>query len=249
MTYKSDASLLEEIGASRQLLLVVAPGWESSHGCLQCYERGEQGWRPVFSKIPVTLGRSGLAWGRGRAGFAGLEGPKKVEGDGRTPAGVFAITALFGAAPASSPLGRAAKLPYHPATPDLKAIDDSASAYYNQIVDQTTVTPDWRSCENMLRDDSRYEVGAVIAHNSGPVQPEAGSCIFLHVWADDGTPTAGCTAMALADMAALAGWLDAAAEPLLVQLPLAEYDARRTDWGLPLLPEQTRCGDSLQPHG
>ena len=162
-------------------------------------------------------------------------GSEKREGDGRAPAGMFAISALFGAAGAESNLVRTAKLPYLPATADHKCVDDPASAYYNRIVDQAAVAqPDWASCENMLRSDQRYIVGAVVAHNAAPPVAGCGSCIFLHVWEAPGMPTAGCTAMSLADMTEIVGWLDGAAAPLLVQLPQAEYERRRADWGLPV---------------
>lgn len=187
--------------------------------------------------MTVSLGRSGLAWGRGLHPPVTRAGVEKREGDGCAPAGVFAITSLFGYAAPDSPFARAAKLPYLYADHDLKAIDDPASAHYNRIVDQSAVAqPDWASCEDMRRDDPRYAVGAVVAHNSEPPVPGAGSCIFLHVWAGEGVQTAGCTAMALADMTAIAGWLDGAAAPVLVQLPWAEYAARRAGWALPELP-------------
>jgi L,D-peptidoglycan transpeptidase YkuD (ErfK/YbiS/YcfS/YnhG family) len=113
-------------------------------------------------------------------------------------------------------------------------VDDLASRYYNQIVDSTRVDRvDWVSCEDMWRADGRYAVGAVVGHNCAPAVPGAGSCIFLHVWAAPGVPTAACTAMALADMTAIAGWLDGAASPVLVQLPQAEYEGLREAWGLP----------------
>lgn len=223
--------------ASRQLLVVVAPHWESSAGRLQRFAREhvDAGWRAVGPALPVSLGRSGLAWGRGRHPLPGGAGPVKREGDGRSPAGVFAITALFGEGRPDGLLARAARLPYLAATAGLKAIDDPASRYYNRIVDRSAVArPDWASCEDMLRDDGRYAVGAVVAHNAEPPLPGAGSCIFLHVRESAGAPTAGCTALALADMRELAGWLDGAAAPLLVQLPLAEYERRRADWGLPV---------------
>ncbi len=219
---------------SRQLVLVVAPDWDSAVGRLQRFERVgiDDDWRSVGPDISVSLGKSGLAWGRGR--HAPMAGPEKREGDGRAPAGIFAITTLFGYAAPDSPVARAAMLPYLAATPDLKAIDDPASVHYNRIVDQSAVArADWASCEDMLRSDERYAIGAVVAHNDEPPVPGAGSCIFLHVWAGKGVPTAGCTAMALADMREIAGWLDASAAPLLVQLPEAEYIARRTAWGLP----------------
>ncbi len=223
--------------ASRQLLVVVAPHWESATGRLQRFARDhvDACWQAAGSALAVSLGRSGLAWGRGRHPPSGGAGPVKREGDGRSPAGVFAITALFGAAASDGPLARAARLPYLAATAGLKAIDDPASRYYNRIVDQTAIAqPDWASCEDLLRDDGRYAVGAVVAHNAEPPLPGAGSCIFLHVWSCAAAPTAGCTALALADMSELAGWLDGAAAPLLVQLPRAEYECRRADWGLPV---------------
>ncbi len=232
---QSTASLL---ASSCQLLRVIAPDWGSNFAVLQRFERThfEAGWQPVGAVVKVMLGKSGLAWGLGLHTQIGGVGREKREGDACAPAGIFAITALFGDAAPDSPFARAAKLPYLYATRDLKAIDDPASAYYNRIVDQSSgVQIDWTSCEDMRRSDERYAVGAVVAHNSEPPLPGAGSCIFLHVWADEGMPTAGCTAMSLADMSDIAGWLDGVAAPLLVQLPQGEYEGLREVWGLPAL--------------
>ncbi|MDP3537755.1 MAG: L,D-transpeptidase family protein [Azonexus sp.] len=224
------------LASSRQLLLVVAPGWVSRTAQLQRFERAtlDGDWRSVGEPVAVSLGKSGLAWGRGLYPQVGGVEPDKREGDGRAPAGIFAITALFGNFAPDSAFALAAKLPYRPATADLKAIDDPASAHYNQIVDQSSIArPDWASCEDMLRADQRYAVGAVVAHNAEPPEPGAGSCIFLHVWESEGAATAGCTAMSLADMTEIAGWLDGGAAPLLVQLPLVEYERLHEAWGLP----------------
>lgn len=222
------------LAGSRQLLLVLAADWNSAAGELRRFAREACGeaWRPLGPALAVSLGRAGLAWGRGRQ--PALAGPAKREGDGRAPAGVFPLSALFGYDGPGSALARTAKLPYLVATRDLKCIDDPGSAHYNQIVDQAALArADWASCEEMLRDDGRYEVGAVVGHNCAPAQAGAGSCIFLHVRAAAGAPTAGCTALALADMRMIAGWLDGAAAPLLVQLPQAEYERWREAWGLP----------------
>lgn len=226
------------LASSRQLLLVIAPAWKSCAAQLQRCERESlrSDWRRVGPAVTVSLGKSGLAWGRGLHAQVNGVGPEKREGDGCAPAGIFAITALFGYAAPDSLFAQAAKLPYLYATSDLKAIDDPASVHYNQIVDQTSVAQaDWASCEDMLRRDQRYTVGAVVAHNSErPVPvPGAGSCIFLHVWESEGVTTAGCTAMSLADMSEIGGWLDGAAAPVLVQLPEVEYEGLRREWGLP----------------
>lgn len=224
------------VESSRQLLLVIAAAWDSRAAQLQRFARAnlDGDWQRVGVAIAVSLGKSGLAWGRGLHPHLERAGPEKREGDACAPAGIFALSALFGYAAPDSTFACATKLPYLCATADLKAIDDPASLHYNRIVDQSRVAqPDWASCEDMRRSDQRYAVGAVLAHNSAPTVPGAGSCIFLHVWEREGVPTAGCTAMSLAAMSEIASWLDGAAAPLLVQLPQAEYERWREDWALP----------------
>ena len=233
-------SMNRPFSTSRQLLLCLAADWDAPLGRLQRFERSPAGgWGAVGPVLPVTLGRAGLAWGRGLHPV--LPGRTKREGDGRAPAGAFAITAVFGYSAPDSPFARAAKLPYRWATRDLKCIDDPASAHYNRMLDQSSLaSPDWASCEDMLRSDQRYVVGAVVAHNAAPPVAGCGSCIFLHVWEAPGMPTAGCTAMSLADMSEIAGWLDGAAVPVLVQLPQVEYEGLREAWGLPAFVSDAR---------
>lgn len=229
---------ISPLAPSRQLILVTAPDWTSTAAELQRFERESLAaeWRRVGASVPVSLGKSGLAWGIGLHREISASGPTKKEGDGCAPAGIFALTALFGYAGPASDLAHAARLPYYAATPDLKAIDDPLSRYYNQLVDQRCVDAiDWQSHEEMWRDDARYAIGAVVAHNSEPPLPGAGSCIFLHVWHGPGLPTAGCTASSLADMTEICAWLDGAAAPLLVQLPQAEYRHFKDAWALPAL--------------
>lgn len=222
----------------RQLVCALAAEWNAPHTRVLRFERWpDGGWHTVGEIMPAMLGRAGLAWGRGLHRDAEAGAPIKREGDGRAPAGAFAITALFGDAAPDSELVRAFRLPYLYATPDLKAIDDPASAWYNRIVDQSAIAwPDWASCEDMRRPDRRYALGAVVGHNAEPAVPGAGSCIFMHVWEAPGVPTAGCTALALPDMTEIAGWLDGTLSPVLVQLPQADYERRREPWGLPIFP-------------
>ena len=224
------------LGQSRQLLVVKAPDWTSRTAELQRWVRPgpTADWCTVGNSMPVSLGRNGLAWGIGLHQAGRRSGPVKREGDGCAPAGIFAITELFGTASQESSFARTFKLPYRQTTDDLKCIDDPASAHYNRFVDLgKTPACDWTSHEDMRRSDERYAVGAVIAHNSPLPLAGAGSCIFLHVWAAAGVPTAGCTAGALADLTEICAWLDGTATPLLVQLPLAEYAHFRAAWALP----------------
>jgi hypothetical protein len=80
--------------------------------------------------------------------------------------------------------------------------------------------------------DQRYEIGLVIEHNPAN-EPDAGSCIFAHVWKSADAPTAGCTAMAEPAMRRLLSWLRPDGDPVFVLLPLAEYERVRGEWRLP----------------
>src|SRR5690242_20418092 len=49
-----------------QLIVGIAPDWNSMRGTLQRYERSGSGpWHPVSDPVPVLFGKNGLAWGRG----------------------------------------------------------------------------------------------------------------------------------------------------------------------------------------
>ena len=231
---------------SRQLVTVTTAGWTATDGTLRRYARADaaDAWRPVGAPVSVVVGRSGLGWGRGLHGVMGA-GPIKAEGDGRAPAGAFRLTAAFGYA-ASEPTG----LPYVQSRRGVQCVDDRRSAFYNLVLDSTAVgdRADWGSKERMRRRDRLYRIGAIVAHNGrgvadagpGPSAPRpvagAGSCIFLHVWRGPGSTTAGCTAMPDAALQRVLAWLDAEADPVLVQLPQSEADRLRDPWGLPASP-------------
>ena len=219
------------LAGSRQVVLVTTPDWDSVRGTLRRFERrGERaGWTQVGEAFEIVVGRSGLGWGAGLIETEG-EGPSKREGDGRAPAGVFALTRAFGFASA----GEAAwiRLPYTPLTGGVECVDDTASASYNRVVDRADVkAADWNSSERM-REVEGYRWGIVVAHNARAV-PGRGSCIFLHVWAGPQKGTAGCTAMEQPNLETLLRWLDAKKRPLLVQLPEPEYARLRPVWKLP----------------
>jgi zinc D-Ala-D-Ala dipeptidase len=217
--------------ASRQMVLSVGAGWDANRAIVQSYERAAQDapWTPVGANLEASLGRAGLAWGRGLL----LEvppGPEKREGDGKSPAGVFDLRRVTGYAKAAPP---GTRLPYREAIATLRCVDDARSARYNQLVDEATETKDWSSAEDMRRHDDLYRLVVWVGHNDAPVVPGGGSCIFLHLRAGPDTTTSGCTAFDPEAMERLLRWLDPAARPVLVQLPDAEYHARAAAWGLP----------------
>ena len=219
------------LAGSRQLLVVTTPDWNSVRGTLRRFERrgARASWTQVGEDFEIVVGRSGLGWGAGTVETKG-DGPSKREGDGRAPAGVFALTRAFGFASA----GEAAwlRMPYTPLTGGVECVDDTASAHYNRVLDRADVkAADWNSSERM-REVEGYRWGVVVAHNARAV-PGQGSCIFLHVRAGPSKGTAGCTAMEQPDLETLLHWLDAKKTPLLVQLPESEYTRLRPVWKLP----------------
>jgi zinc D-Ala-D-Ala dipeptidase len=221
---------------SRQLLVVTSATWDAVPATLYRFERGSgtDTWRAQGVAVPVVLGRTGLAWGTGLADVTGESGPIKHEGDGRSPAGVFRLGTAFGFGPADSvgPL----RVPYRQLTAATDCVDDPGSAHYNTLAERDGGPHvDWTSAEHMRSVDPEYRIGIVVDHNTAPRAPGRGSCIFIHVWESPTTPTSGCTALDRGTLADILRWLDASADPVLVQLTADEYDAHQTRWALPSL--------------
>ena len=218
---------------ARQMIVVKTSGWENVAGTVQRFERKtvETQWKAVGAPIAVVVGRGGLAWGRGLHP-TNSAGPQKVEGDGKSPAGVFALSSAFGFASAEEM--KWLKLPYLHVTDALECVDDVKSIRYNSIVDNSHVlNPDWNSSEKMREIGEQYRLGVVVNHNVAPRIAGKGSCIFLHIWKGDGSGTAGCTAMERGDLEELVRWLDTESSPILVQLPDSEFQRFEKDWRLP----------------
>lgn len=219
---------------ARQLVLVTIPGWNADHGTLRTYTRNGGTWREVGAAAPVMIGRAGAAWGLGL--HAAQPGSQKREGDGRNPAGVFAIGTAFGYADSAR-----TALPYTAMQTSHYCIDVNASPLYNRIVDANLVGANAiaGSTEPMRRDlhvdgDQRYRLGFVIEHNPDNIAA-AGSCIFAHVWKSPTTATSGCTAMDAAVMERLFAWLRPDERPIFVLLPEGEYARLHAAWQLPSL--------------
>jgi L,D-peptidoglycan transpeptidase YkuD (ErfK/YbiS/YcfS/YnhG family) len=187
------------------------------------------------SATPVTIGKNGAGWGLGlNAPQSG--GPVKREGDNRSPAGVFRIGEAFGYAAHAD-----TAMPYRALSASDWCVDVSTSPQYNRIVDAKVVgaAAVKGASEPMRRDlhfdgDQRYRQGFVIEHNPD-AKPQAGSCIFAHLWKSPTASTAGCTAMTPAAMQSLLAWLKPQDHPVFVLLPQAEYRHLRSSWQLPML--------------
>lgn len=220
---------------ARQMIVVTTADWDSPTGTLRAFEREGEGWRETTQPLTVNVGRSGAGWGLGLHDMHDQDaGPVKREGDGRAPAGVFAIGTAFGYAPEV-----ATGLAYKAMQVNDWCIDVPDSPLYNRIVDRSLAKAPGldRASEPMRRDlqakpDDLYKVGFVIEHNA-QATPQGGSCIFAHVQRAPGAPTAGCTSMPEDALRGLLAWLRDDAHPAFVLLPQTEYARLQAAWHLP----------------
>lgn len=225
------------IDDSSQLIVVTTPNWDAVDGGLQRYQRSVPGqpWSAVGKPVAIVVGQKGLGWGLGLVALDRLRGtddPVKREGDMKSPAGIFNLGSAFGFA-AEAPGDW--KMPYITLTPSIDCVDDAQSNRYNTIADRSMVTPDWKSAEHMRSVGEAYRWGMVVDQNPAPAKKNGGSCVFMHVWSGVGHGTAGCTAMPQERIEAILGWLNPAAHPLLVQMPVGQYLDARESLHLPAL--------------
>jgi len=226
-------SSVDKISTSRQLVIVTTGSWTGVKARLRCFDRSAAGWTRQMQPFDVVVGKEGLAWDGELREIAG-EGPIKREGDGKAPAGMFPLLHAMGFA-AKPPAGVFFR--YEQIQPDMHCVDDAGSVYYNRIVSRSTLGRTtgerWKSSEQLAEMVEEYRWLIVVDYNRQAPKPGAGSCIFLHVWRSPEKGTAGCTAMAEQDLQAILGWLRNEKNPLLVQMPRAEYEKVWKPWGLP----------------
>jgi L,D-peptidoglycan transpeptidase YkuD (ErfK/YbiS/YcfS/YnhG family) len=214
----------------KQVIVSIAPGWDSPTGHLQLFERSSEGWKGSSPPVPVLYGKNGLAWGRGVLG-TDEPGRHKEERDGRAPAGVFKIGTIYTYDPA---LPEGSTYTFHTVNAADAWVDDVHSPDYNRHVSiDPSNPPPWFEKEKMRHNDFAYRWLVEIRHNSDPPVPGAGSAIFFHIRRGVTRTTAGCTTMAEGDLVNLIRWLRPEKHPLYALLPRAEYEAKWKAWGLP----------------
>jgi D-alanyl-D-alanine dipeptidase len=224
---------------SLQAVVVTTADWDAVQGKARLFERKNESskWKAVGDEFPVVVGRSGLGGDFVDPGPDYVQGSKpwipkyvKREGDGRAPAGLFPLTTSFGNADVGS------KLPFTKLDEYTECVDDVNSRWYNKIVNRLQVGIfDWKSSEKMVEVVPQYDLGVFVAYNSYPAIRGNGSCIFLHIWKDANTGTAGCTAMERQNLERIVKWLDPAKNPYLIQMTEADYNASRKSYKLPKL--------------
>ena len=149
----------------------------------------------IVSRSPDGTWRAAFGARRWRCaiGPAGVSADKR-EGDGATPIGCFQLRrVLYRPDRVARP---ETVLPVAPLAPEDGWCDDPDDAAYNRAV----CLPYAASHERLWRDDGIYDLIVVLGHNDDPPVAGRGSAIFLHVAREDYGPTAGCVALALADL-------------------------------------------------
>jgi L,D-peptidoglycan transpeptidase YkuD (ErfK/YbiS/YcfS/YnhG family) len=129
--------------------------------------------------MPCAIGRAGIT-------------ASKREGDMATPAGTLRITGCL-----YRPDRMARPVPWaRPIGPRDIWSDDPADPLYNR----PARAPRAFSHEALRRADRLYDLILTTDWNASPPRPRHGSAIFLHRWRRPGFPTAGCIALAPADL-------------------------------------------------
>ena len=203
-------SLLKE---NLQLMEVKTNHIPDTKGTMYLYERKSAEKEFILiDSFPVMIGKNGFAWDNASPFKFGSQRIKH-EGDGCSPAGIFNPGKVF-----SYHAIENLKMPFIQVDENDLCVDDMNSIYYNQLIDSEIIeTQDYNSYEHMKRSDDLYEYGVWVNYNTTPINPGNGSCIFLHIWRDENSPTSGCTAMSKENMLKLINWLDKKKNPVLVQ--------------------------------
>ena len=131
----------------------------------------------------------------GRTGI--VPAARKREGDGATPSGLLPLRRIHYRAD-RGPIPQTV-VPRGPIAPADGWCDDPADPAYNRLVHR----PFAASHEEMWRADELYDIVGELGWNDAPVVPGRGSAIFLHLARADFGPTAGCVALARADLLAV----------------------------------------------
>jgi L,D-peptidoglycan transpeptidase YkuD (ErfK/YbiS/YcfS/YnhG family) len=188
----------EQIGKSQQIILVHKKNRQSSESLVYLLHKHNNIWKFYSEPLEAAVGRNGIA-------------PlgEKREGDGRTPAGIFLIKRTFGYNASIN-----TKMPYRQVLDDDLWVDDPDAPDYNQWVKKNETYA--ASFEKMKRTDDQYKYSIIIEYNTDPVIKGHGSAIFLHVWKEKYSPTAGCVAVSEENILKILSWLDPDAKPIIM---------------------------------
>jgi L,D-peptidoglycan transpeptidase YkuD (ErfK/YbiS/YcfS/YnhG family) len=175
----------------------------STSATLQTWTKSGGGWRKVGPAVHAYLGSDGLT-------------NTMSEFVSATPTGSYTLTQAFGR---NADPGTA--LPYFRTTPADWWISQASSVYNTH--QRCTSGTDGNGCgyrapsEHLYYETPYYNYAVVIDYNTrnaGPVRPNAGSAVFLHVTV--GQPTQGCVSIAEDQLLRIMRWLQPSAHPRIL---------------------------------
>ncbi len=152
---------------SLQAVVVTTENFSAIKGKAQLFERKDtkSKWKAVGKSFPIVVGKNGLAWSDGLNELPSDTGGRllmKTEGDGKSPAGIFALSTAFGTGEKSDKIN----LPYTKLEEFTECVDDANSTHYNRIVNRMQIGNfDWKSSEKMLEIRPQYDLGVFVEHN------------------------------------------------------------------------------------
>ncbi len=182
---------------SEQLLVVYNYQPESYSAFLVVLEKKDKNWVVKYNPVEVGIGKNGFA-----------PPLNKLEGDGKSPTGIFRLGKLFTYEKKLNTL-----LEYQQTTKEDKWIDDPNSEDYNTYVRGSTNA---KSYENLLLNSDAYKYCMVIEYNTSPVIKGKGSAIFFHLGVKKPYFTAGCVAINEENMKLIVNWLDPKLNPTII---------------------------------
>ncbi|MFP6779595.1 MAG: L,D-transpeptidase family protein [Alphaproteobacteria bacterium] len=124
----------------------------------------------------------------------GLNGltDNKIEGDKKTPIGIYSLGELFVRTDRINNLKTKYKI--ISIEKDMAWSDDPNDLNYNKLI---KIKNYHKEC--LFRKDNIYDLILVINYNTSPIIPNKGSAIFLHVSSNNYKPTSGCIAININD--------------------------------------------------
>jgi L,D-peptidoglycan transpeptidase YkuD (ErfK/YbiS/YcfS/YnhG family) len=172
-----------------QLVVAINDSDSSNKAIVVALERKNKRWKIKLNAVEASIGRTGFA----------LPG-EKIEGDGKSPTGVFALGQLYTYEATVN-----TSLPFIQTNSEDKWIDDPNHENYNTHIRGNTTA---KSFEHLKLSSIDYKYCMVIEYNTHPVVKGKGSAIFFHLATPNYDPTAGCVAIQESDMDKILLWLD-----------------------------------------
>jgi L,D-peptidoglycan transpeptidase YkuD (ErfK/YbiS/YcfS/YnhG family) len=170
--------------------------------------KSRSGRRPQVSALSLSASRGWLSFGPFKLPCAlGRSGrrARKREGDGGTPIGCWVVRRIYYRPDrVSRPRACCPVLPLRPSDGWCDAVGDRN---YNRSIRH----PYPAAAERLWREDGLYDVIIVLSYNEVPRVQGLGSAIFMHCAQPGYPPTAGCVAVARAQLLRLVERLPARA--------------------------------------